>query len=89
VSACVVVKGKLATMKDRIRPKMIRLRLRINNGGPPLFEIWMGELCHKELAAKRYKKHKLRLMRDFVAFILLVTKVFRLVRWRVDKKRGC
>jgi hypothetical protein len=47
-----------ATMNDRSRQQTKRLRLRMNIGGPPLFEIWMGELCHKELAAKRYKKHK-------------------------------
>jgi len=78
VSACVGVKGRLATMKDVIKPKTNRFRLRMNIGGPPLFEIWMGELCHKELAAKRHKKHKMRLVKDFVAFSLLVAELFGL-----------
>src|SRR5215204_1283680 len=65
VSACDVGKGKPATMKDVIKQKTNRLRLRINIGGPPLSR-FDGRIVPQRVTRKKAQKHKMRLMKNFL-----------------------
>src|SRR6185295_8803986 len=59
VSACEVVKGKPARMKDVIRQKTIRLDFRMNIGGPPLSRLMRG-IVPQRVSHKKAQKHKKR-----------------------------
>src|SRR5215213_8604786 len=57
VSACEVVKGKPARMKDPIRQNTNRLRLRMNIGGPPLSR-FDGRIVPQSVSHKKAQNHK-------------------------------
>src|SRR5215204_2165735 len=67
VSACDVAKGKPATMKDVIKQKTNRLRLRINIGGH-LSRDLTGGIVPQRVTHKKAQRHRMKPNQNFCAF---------------------